>query len=94
MGVVELAHGFFFRALQLLEGGPLLQEVAGERSEEILPGQLQSLGEVTLQGIAQHVGEEGAQIDGGAALFEETGERAGLGVVGLPRGELLAMMQE
>ena len=80
--------------MQFLEGRPLEKELAGERSKEILAGQGQGLGIVALERVAQHVGEEGAQIDRGAALFQEAGERACLRIFRKPGSEFVAVLEE
>ena len=92
--VVELADRFFSRLLQFLERGPLEEELAGERGKEILTGQGEGLGIVALEGVAQHVGEEGAQVDRGAALFQEAGEGACLRILWPPRREFVAVLAE
>ena len=48
MGVVELAHAFGARFLQLLQRRPFEQEVTAQWGKEILTGQLQGLRIITL----------------------------------------------
>jgi len=51
--VVKLAHAFFARFLQLLERRPFEQELAAKRGKEILAGQLEGLGIITLERVAR-----------------------------------------
>ena len=94
MRVVELADGLFFRLLQLWKRRPLEEELAGQRGKEILAGQSQRLGIVALERVAEHVREQGAQIDRAAALFQQTGQGAGLRIVWEPGSEFVAVMEE
>ena len=92
MGIVKLAHTFGARFLQLLERRPLEQELAAQWSKEILAGQLQGLGIIALERVAQHVAKKSAQIDGHTAMLQEAGELARLRILSQPGSEFFPMM--
>src|SRR5450432_1911294 len=94
MRVVELANRLFSRLLQFLERRPLEEELTGQRRAEILAGQGQGLGKVTLERITEHVGEEGAQIDGAATMFQEARELACRRILWEQGGEFGAVVKK
>src|SRR5438132_158623 len=62
MRVVKASNGFRASFLELLEGGPLLQQSAGHGRGQILTAELQRLWEITLEQSLELIGKPGAHI--------------------------------
>jgi hypothetical protein len=74
--------------------GPFEEKGAGQGAEEIFADQIESLWIIGFEESGQGIGELSAQVDGGAAGLNQTVQFAGLDVVGMPGGELVAMDPE
>ena len=91
MGLKEGAQGVWAGGLEGDQVGPFEEKGAGHRAEEILADQFKSLWKIGFEQGGQGIGELGAQVDGSPAGMNQTFEFAGLNVIGMPGGELVAM---
>jgi hypothetical protein len=73
------------------EGGPLDEETGGHGTPEILAAKLQGLREIHLEQGLEAVGQGGALINDGAAVFDQLLEQARLAVLGLPGSQLIGV---
>lgn len=94
VGEIELFDGVGASLAQGLEGGPLFEEGERQRSEQVAAGQLESLREAVFEDLGEAVGGADAQIDKLTALLGEDGEFAGAGIVGLPRGQKVVLLED
>jgi len=91
VAIVEFAHGLGVDGLDVVKGGPLGKEIAGETRVKPSPDEFDGLREIGLEGGAEGVCEGLLLVDGLASVLDEEGELPGVFVVGEPGGESVAV---
>lgn len=94
VGLIEASQSRRTRSLHRSERGPAVQEVERERRIHFVSDQIEELGEVRLQGAAQLVSEEAAQVDGFASGIDEQLETPGLFAVAVQAAQPITMVFE
>ena len=92
--IIELFKGGRLGFLDGRESGPFKQKGGGQRTPKVLTAQLQSLRKIGFEQCLETIGQSGAFIDHRATMSDQLLEQAGLTVLGSPRFEFVAVMEE